>query len=479
MPDKLGFIDLRIGHGADGIGDESVWPSFTDIMTVIVMIFLMALVVLMVRNLELDRKLVSTMNAQEASMLENQGLVSELDTLEEKVFGLQQDLQATEGERENLRLQLLRELQRIELLASDNVGLEQQLAEIIEQRQKLADEKMQLLEQQAVLSGDLQSQKETSRVLTRQVMDLAEQGRISGENLEAAAEEKKSLLARIGDLLASNMDLDRQRGEAESRVTDLTETEARLKDKLSEISSQFDTLKIESASKIDALSDSNLSLTGQLERVSGQLEQVKQLLIEEQQQRAALGLQVESQQQELLQRQALLQQLQQIQLQSEQQIADADAEIEELTALIDQRQLENRALQQQAEASGTRFRSLQQEYDSLEARYRKLIRPARNPAGKHVVEVRVTKDGGEFTYSLKEPGQPEPVSYSRFELEDRLEQLKQDHGRNLYTRIVIPENSRLSHNEAWRFTQEILDRYDYYHQGGAGFQFEGSTSVIQ
>ena len=57
MPDKLGFVDLRIGHGAQGIGDDSVWPSFTDIMTVIVMIFLMALVVLMVRNLELDRQL--------------------------------------------------------------------------------------------------------------------------------------------------------------------------------------------------------------------------------------------------------------------------------------------------------------------------------------------------------------------------------------------------------------------------------------
>ena len=35
MPDKLGFVDLRIGHGAQGIGDDSVWPSFTDIMTVI------------------------------------------------------------------------------------------------------------------------------------------------------------------------------------------------------------------------------------------------------------------------------------------------------------------------------------------------------------------------------------------------------------------------------------------------------------
>ncbi len=56
MSDSTGFIDLRVGHGAQGVGDDSVWPSFTDIMTVIVMIFLMALVVIMVRNFELDRQ---------------------------------------------------------------------------------------------------------------------------------------------------------------------------------------------------------------------------------------------------------------------------------------------------------------------------------------------------------------------------------------------------------------------------------------
>ena len=49
-----GFVDLRVGHGAAGIGDESVWPSFTDIMTVIVMIFLMTLVVIMVRNFRIE-----------------------------------------------------------------------------------------------------------------------------------------------------------------------------------------------------------------------------------------------------------------------------------------------------------------------------------------------------------------------------------------------------------------------------------------
>ena len=69
-------------------------------MTVIVMIFLMALAVMMVRNLELDRQLVSTMSAQEASLLENQTLVDKLAILETQILDLQQSLG---GERERAR----------------------------------------------------------------------------------------------------------------------------------------------------------------------------------------------------------------------------------------------------------------------------------------------------------------------------------------------------------------------------------------
>ena len=46
------FVDLRSGD----LSSESFWPSFTDIMTVIVMIFLIAMVVLLMRNMELVRE---------------------------------------------------------------------------------------------------------------------------------------------------------------------------------------------------------------------------------------------------------------------------------------------------------------------------------------------------------------------------------------------------------------------------------------
>ena len=52
-----GFVDLRVSpSGQIGTNEDSFWPSFTDVMTVIVMIFLLALVVILMRNMELVRQ---------------------------------------------------------------------------------------------------------------------------------------------------------------------------------------------------------------------------------------------------------------------------------------------------------------------------------------------------------------------------------------------------------------------------------------
>jgi hypothetical protein len=50
----------------------------------------------------------------------------------------------------------------------------------------------------------------------------------------------------------------------------------------------------------------------------------------------------------------------------------------------------------------------------------------------------------------------------RKSLEKRLAELKQRYPKNLYVKIVIPDNSGLSYSEAWNFTKDMLDKYDYY-----------------
>ncbi len=121
-------------------------------------------------------------------------------------------------------------------------------------------------------------------------------------------------------------------------------------------------------------------------------------------------------------------------------------------------------LRQQSAQSEQRLSVLQDEFDVLKVKYDKLVQPARTAKGKHVVEVRYVKRGGRYRISMKEPGQATHKPLNRKQLERRLTQLKKRHAKRLYIKIIIPENSGLSYNEAWDFTKKILEKYDYYHQ---------------
>jgi hypothetical protein len=107
-----------------------------------------------------------------------------------------------------------------------------------------------------------------------------------------------------------------------------------------------------------------------------------------------------------------------------------------------------------------------QDLSSLEDKYLQLIRPARSAAGKAVATVRVWRADGEmrYEYTAPEGGRAAPVSLR--ELHRRLTAAKEVHGEDLYVKIVIPDDSGLSYNEAWRFTKEILTKYDYYYEEG-------------
>ncbi len=63
--------------------------------------------------------------------------------------------------------------------------------------------------------------------------------------------------------------------------------------------------------------------------------------------------------------------------------------------------------------------------------------------------------------------QPGDVDFSRIslaEVEQRLEKLKREYGKDLYIKIIIPEDSGQTCNEAWEFMRSLLVKYDYYYQ---------------
>jgi len=106
---------------------------------------------------------------------------------------------------------------------------------------------------------------------------------------------------------------------------------------------------------------------------------------------------------------------------------------------------------------------MKDEYDILKKKYDKLVKPARSPKGRHVVEVRYKKQGGKYLIQFRDSdGTLQPVT--RKQLDARLSRLKSAHPGQLYIKIIIPADSGLSYAEAWKFMKSTLEKYDYYYQ---------------
>jgi chromosome segregation ATPase len=144
-----------------------------------------------------------------------------------------------------------------------------------------------------------------------------------------------------------------------------------------------------------------------------------------------------------------------------------DAEVAALrTSATDQRRELEQSREQLRQSAAT-LSSVQNEYGELRIKYDKLVRPARSPSGRHVVEVRYIKAGGGYQIRLREGDAGDYTEVSREKLDQRLAKLKATHPEGLYVRVVIPDGSGLSFSEAWDFTNHLHRNYDYYFQESA------------
>ena len=334
MSSDNGFINLRLNNSADASGNESFWPSFTDIMTVIVMIFLIALVVLLMRNMELVQQLRNTMEAER--------MAAELArTTGEEKESLSVRLITTENELSDLRLQMM------------------QLQEIRARQLETIKDKMN------EISG-LKSERDQVQVANTQL------------------QQQKLLLENTTQQLT----LDKEQ---------LAQQKARLNQQLTVSNEQMQ----------------------QLQQILARLKLDQQIL---QDNFASLQTEYSSRKSEL-----------------EQALNDINMR-EEALAL------------------------LQGDYDSLKVKYDKLVRPARTPVGKYVVEVRFIKENDKYLISYKTPEMQAFNGITQPSLESKLEALKQKDPNKLYIKVIFPENSGLSYSEAWEFTSRLHKRFDYYFQ---------------
>ena len=119
---------------------------------------------------------------------------------------------------------------------------------------------------------------------------------------------------------------------------------------------------------------------------------------------------------------------------------------------------------QERDEKTNRLTELQDDYGSLKVKYDKLIKPARTAKGKYVVSIDYERIKGKERIRFKDSGDSKYTEVTEKQLHDRLAKLKKKYPKNLYIRIIIPEKSGLTYNEAWNFMIGILKKYDYYYQ---------------
>ncbi|MDX8391098.1 MAG: hypothetical protein R8K53_00770 [Mariprofundaceae bacterium] len=167
------FTDLRLNKRSSG-GEESFWPSFTDIMTVIVMIFLIVMLVLLIKNMDLVARLQATLEA-ERTATEQVASTSSLNR------DLQKRLEQTQAQLDMLRMQLIN-------MGEERDHLAGQLAQsrtALEQEQTARQQQHKNLEQEQAARTALAAQ------LTAATAEIA-----SLTNVQQQQNEKLAVLER-------------------------------------------------------------------------------------------------------------------------------------------------------------------------------------------------------------------------------------------------------------------------------------------
>ena len=314
-------------HGIENGDEASFWPSFTDIMMVVVLIFLMATSLLIVRNWNLVADLQSSMEAEKQAEQMIQSASLENATLEERLVNAEQ-LNSI------LRLRLLDKEEQLKKAALLNTDREKSI-------EKLELQKLQIRQQVVIKATQLEEAESSIQILSAKVQ----------ESERLLNEMKQQLEQQIAQTHQMQMELE--------------------------------------------LANAEIVILG---NNSTQLQQDINLLEQEK---------------------------------------------------IDY----NRQLL-----------SLKGDYEVVKSKYEQLIKPARSAKGKYIAEVFYVKEKNKEVIRFKLPGDKTYTDMSQQEVERRLDALKNDKGSDLYVKIIIPQDSGLTYNEAWGFMKDMLDRYDYYYQ---------------
>ena len=282
--------------------------------------------------------------------------------------------------------------------------------------------------------------------LVAELRESIDAERIASQMIESTSQENATLEERLANAEQSNSIL-RLRlmkkdedfklaqtaiREQESSIASLELQNTDLQSSLQQTRSRLDTANLE----IDAA-------TAQFEELSSQIASLRQQLAQQQQENE----------------------------QSRTQLGTAREQIESLTQSSKKQQQdiiqltqEKSLLSQEIASYNQQLLTLKGDYETVKSKYEELIKPARSAKGKYIAEVYYVKGQAGNVIRYRQPGDKEFSTLSLAEVEQRLDKLKREHGKNLYVKIIIPQDSGLTYNEAWQFMRSLLVKYDYYYQ---------------
>ena len=151
---QQGFVDLRLN--GDHSGDESFWPSFTDIMMVIVLIFMLAMVTLLVKNIELVHQLRDSLAAERAATMQAHSTTDINTQLNMRLIRLEEEAAMLRMRLINLGEEHSRSVEQLKASEQQNSQLKASLHAFSAERDSVLSEKRALESSSMELAATLQ-----------------------------------------------------------------------------------------------------------------------------------------------------------------------------------------------------------------------------------------------------------------------------------------------------------------------------------
>jgi len=475
---------------------------------VVVLIFLVALVVILMRNTELVGQLRESVSQTETMTTQRSDMEMRIAALGDEVVRLRSVLAQSEAERSaaeetivlkeseiSALLDDVSALQKVrEALAGEKAELDKELAAVEDERQQLTAEKTALSEELAGVTSEREQLSEEKTALVTTQQQLEDQLASLEQDRAALQGVKESLQTEVAGLIATRQQLTAEKTALSEELAGVVAQSQTQLEQLAASEGLRQQLSLDLTNLSNALSElqaeqSRLILAAEAQtQDQAAVVQARDALLRDRdalaEQVNALGVARSALRTEVSALRNEMAGLVRTGVSTELALEESRLEGEELTARLAETALEYKLTKEELAYLRAQYADeveafskerellvathkaeldiLRERHSDLESKYNRLVRPARSTVGRFVVEVRFWKEGDARRYSLR-PGSGAERSVSESELHQQLTAMKARHGEKLYTK-VMPDDNSLTHGEAWRFTNKILNRYDYYYQ---------------